>query len=103
MAIGIGLSINNARAVIEGLFGKDITFVRTPKHGIETSKRTTWKKAAYRGNWSMHSLLEVAFGLYFVVTIGLAIATGSYITVPFLILFMVGFLYVGGLSLYQTR
>ena len=104
MAIGIGLSINNARAVIEGLFGKDITFVRTPKHGIEnTSKRPTWKKAAYRGNWSMHSLLEVGFGLYFVVTIGLAIATGNYISVPFLILFMVGFLYVGGLSLYQKR
>ena len=58
---------------------------------------------AHRGNWSMHSLLEVAFGLYFVVTIGLAIATGNYISVPFLILFMVGFLYVGGLSLYQTR
>ena len=104
MAIGIGLSINNARAVIEGLFGKDITFVRTPKHGIEnTNKRPTWKTAAYRGNWSMHSLLEVGFGLYFVVTIGLAIATGNYISVPFLILFMVGFLYVGGLSLYQTR
>ena len=45
----IVLSINNARAVLEGLFGKDITFVRTPKHGIEnTNKRPTWKTAAYR-------------------------------------------------------
>jgi cellulose synthase/poly-beta-1,6-N-acetylglucosamine synthase-like glycosyltransferase len=102
MAIGIGLSINNARAVIEGLFGKDITFVRTPKHGIENTQQAPHLEEGRLPRQLVHpQLLEVGFGLYFVVTIGLAIATGNYISVPFLILFMVGFLYVGGLSLYQ--
>ncbi len=102
MALGIGLSINNAWAVIEGLFGKDLEFVRTPKHGI-TQKDQRWKKARYRAIRNSHSLLECAFGLYFVFTIGLAVFTGSWISIPFLVLFMVGFLYVGSLSLYQAR
>ena len=35
MAVGIGLSINNTRAVLEAIFGKQSEFVRTPKHGVE--------------------------------------------------------------------
>ena len=102
MALGIGLSINNARAVLEGLFGQDITFVRTPKHGVSDNDGS-WKKKKYKARWPIHSLLELAFGLYFVVTIALAVVTGSWVTIPFLVLFMVGFLYVGSLSLYQAR
>lgn len=102
MALGIGLSINNARAVLEGLFGRDLEFVRTPKHNISAST-DEWKKKKYKAKWPLHSLLEVGFGLYFVVTIALAVVTGSWITIPFLVLFMVGFLYVGSLSLYQAR
>jgi len=102
MALGIGLSINNSRAVIEGIFGNDIEFVRTPKHGITTSNHT-WKKKKYKTKWPVHSLIEIAFGLYFVATIALAVYTGNWINIPFLVLFMVGFLYVGALSLYQRR
>ncbi len=104
MALGIGLSINNARAVLEGLFGKDLEFVRTPKHGVHgEDKSAEWKRKKYKAKFPIHSLLELAFGLYFVVTIVLAVITGSWVTIPFLVLFMVGFLYVGALSLYQTR
>jgi cellulose synthase/poly-beta-1,6-N-acetylglucosamine synthase-like glycosyltransferase len=105
MALGIGLSINNARAVVEGLFGRDLTFVRTPKHGV-TSNTESWKSKKgkdYRSRWPVHSIVELAFGMYFVVTIALAVVTGSWINIPFLVLFMIGFLYVGALSLYQTR
>ena len=102
MALGIGLSINNARAVLEGLFGNDLEFVRTPKHGVEIDQ-DSWKKKKYKARFPMHSILEVAFGLYFVVTIGLAAYMGSWINIPFLILFMVGFLYVGMLSMFQRR
>ncbi len=102
MALGIGLSINNARAVLEGLFGKDLEFVRTPKHGVQKNA-DTWKKKKYKARFPIHSILEVAFGLYFVVTIAIAVITGSWVNIPFLVLFMVGFLYVGTLSLYQSR
>lgn len=102
MALGIGLSVNNARAVLEGLFGKDLEFVRTPKHGV-SAKRDDWKKKKYKASFPVHSLVELGFGLYFVVTIVLAIITGSWITIPFLVLFMIGFLYVGTLSFFQAR
>ncbi len=102
MALGIGLSINNARAVLEGLFGDDITFVRTPKHGVSGAEGQ-WKKKKYKARWPVHSIIELLFGLYFVATIITAVITQSWITIPFLVLFMVGFLYVGSLSLYQAR
>ncbi len=102
MALGIGLSINNSRAVIEGLFGKDLEFVRTPKHGV-TDRTERWSKKKYRASKNLHSLIEFVTGLYFVFTIGLAVVTGSWMSIPFLVLFMVGFLYVGSLSLYQAR
>ncbi len=102
MALAIGLSINNARAVLEGLFGNDVEFVRTPKHGVD-GEEGAWKKKKYRSRWSIHSLVEMGFGIYFVITIGLAMFTGSWISIPFLALFMVGYLYVGTLSIYQAR
>ncbi len=102
MALGIGLSLNNARAVMEGLFGGESEFVRTPKHGV-TSSHQGWSRKKYRASKNIATLVEVAFGVYFIGTIGLAIYTGAWISIPFLVLFMLGFLYVGGLSLYQQR
>lgn len=103
MALSIGLSINNARAVLEGLLGRESEFVRTPKHGI--SKRDEgWILKRYRASSrDIGTYIELGFGLYFLVTIGLAVATGSWVSIPFLVLFLVGFLYVGALSLYQVR
>jgi cellulose synthase/poly-beta-1,6-N-acetylglucosamine synthase-like glycosyltransferase len=102
MALGIGLSVNNAHAVLEGLFTRDAEFVRTAKHGI-TSRSESWKKRKYKATKNIATVLEVLFGLYFVFTIGLAAYTGAWTSIPFLVLFMVGFLYVGLLSLYQAR
>jgi cellulose synthase/poly-beta-1,6-N-acetylglucosamine synthase-like glycosyltransferase len=103
MAVSIGLSINNARAVLEGLFGVQSEFVRTPKHGVQ-ARGDGWVKKKYRaGAGTIGTMLELGFGLYIVATILLAIVTGSWVSIPFLVLFMVGFLYVGMLSLYQTR
>jgi cellulose synthase/poly-beta-1,6-N-acetylglucosamine synthase-like glycosyltransferase len=104
MALGIGLSLNNAHAVLEGLLSHNAEFVRTAKHGV-TKNTDTWKKKkkSYSGSINVATVLEILFGLYFVFTIGLAAYTGAWMSIPFLVLFMVGFLYVGVLSLYQTR
>jgi len=103
MAVSIGLSINNACAVLEGLFGVQSEFVRTPKHGVQ-ARGDGWVQKKYRaGAGSIGTMLELGFGLYIVATILLAVLTGSWVSIPFLVLFMVGFLYVGILSLYQTR
>jgi len=102
MALGIGLSLNNARAVAEGLVGKESEFVRTPKHGVVRNEET-WVKKRYKAGKNIFAILECLFGLYFVATIGLAVGIGAWMSIPFLVFFMVGFLYVGGLSLYQAR
>ncbi len=102
MALGIGLSINNTRAVIEGLFGRSAEFIRTPKHGI-MNRREGWHKKRYRAGKTVHSILELMFAFYFLLTIGLAIWTGSWSSIPFLVMFTIGFTYVGALSLYQVR
>jgi cellulose synthase/poly-beta-1,6-N-acetylglucosamine synthase-like glycosyltransferase len=102
MALGIGLSLNNARAVLEGIFGGESEFVRTPKHGV-TQNGQSWTKAKYRAGKNFFSWVEFGFGIYFVATIALGVFIGAWASIPFLVLFMVGFLYVGGLSLVQGR
>jgi cellulose synthase/poly-beta-1,6-N-acetylglucosamine synthase-like glycosyltransferase len=102
MALGIGLSLNNARAVLEGLFGQEGEFVRTPKHGVIAHDQS-WKQAKYRADKSFFAWLELGLGLYFVVTIALGVMVGAWASIPFLVLFMVGFFYVGILSLHQAR
>ena len=102
MALGIGLSINNAHAVLEGLFTKDVEFVRTAKHGI-TNRGDDWRKRKYKARKNLATIVELLFGAYFVFTIGLAAYIGAWSSIPFLVLFLAGFLYVGLLSLYQAR
>jgi cellulose synthase/poly-beta-1,6-N-acetylglucosamine synthase-like glycosyltransferase len=102
MALGIGLSLNNARAVLEGLLGRESEFVRTPKHGV-TKATESWTKKKYRASKELFSWIELGIGLYFVATIVAAGVIGAWTSIPFLVLFMVGFLYVGSLSLHQAR
>ncbi len=102
MALSIGLSVNNARAVIEGLFGMQSEFVRTPKHGVML-REDGWSLKRYKAAKHLGTYVELAFGVYFAITIALAVVTGAWINIPFLVLFLVGFLYVGALSLHQAR
>jgi hypothetical protein len=101
MALGIGLSVNNGRAAIEGLFGRDVEFVRTPKLG-SGSARGAFALSGYRGRWPWHNAIELAFGLYCTGTVVVAIATQSWASLPFITLFSVGFLYVGVTSLIEA-
>jgi cellulose synthase/poly-beta-1,6-N-acetylglucosamine synthase-like glycosyltransferase len=100
MAIGIGLAVNNARAVLEALAGRPTDFARTPKYGIER-KSDEWADKKYRQFMVGQPLVEVALGLYFTATVFYALANGIYGSLPFLILFQVGFLYTGLLSIVQ--
>jgi hypothetical protein len=101
MALGIGLSINNGRAAIEGLFGRDVEFVRTPKRGVIDGTSSP-EQVRYRGRWPWHNTIELLFGFYCVATLVIAIATRSWASVPFLLLFCAGFTYVGVSSLLEA-
>src|SRR5476651_329206 len=100
MSVGIGLSVNNTRAVFEALLNKQSEFNRTPKYHIEADG-DEWVGKKYRQSVSVQPLVELALGLYFTATVFYALANGIYATIPFLVLFQVGFLYTGLLSIVQ--
>ena len=100
MAIGIGLAVNNAKAVLEALFGDAGEFTRTPKYGIER-RQDDWHHKKYRQSMPVQPFVEVGFGLYFTVTVFYALANGIYGTLPFLVLFQFGYLYMGLTSILQ--
>jgi cellulose synthase/poly-beta-1,6-N-acetylglucosamine synthase-like glycosyltransferase len=100
MSIGIGLAVNNARAVIEALAGRQTEFARTPKYGVE-GQGDDWTDKKYKQSVTWQPLVEVALGLYFTATVFYALTNQIYGSLPFLMLFQVGFLYTGLLSLVQ--
>jgi cellulose synthase/poly-beta-1,6-N-acetylglucosamine synthase-like glycosyltransferase len=100
MSIGIGLTVNNTRAVLEALFRKETEFTRTPKYRIE-GQTDEWIGKKYRQSVVMQPIIELALGLYFTATVFYALANGIYGSVPFLVLFQLGFLYTGLLSIVQ--
>ncbi len=93
LALGIGLSFNNAKAVLEALFNKPSDFTRTPKYAVEKSQEK-WKQSAYAPARSASSLVEALFAVYFGFLTHLAIVKKDFISIPFLLLFVVGFSYV---------
>ena len=60
-----------------------------------------WIGKKYHQLMIWQPLAEVALGLYFTGTVLYALANGIYGTLPFLVLFQVGFLYMGLTSLFQ--
>jgi cellulose synthase/poly-beta-1,6-N-acetylglucosamine synthase-like glycosyltransferase len=104
MAVGIGLSVRNAVAVMEAIFGVKSEFVRTPKYRVEAGARdgAEWAKNKYRKGAGWMPYAEVLLGVYFAAAVIYAVEMENYATVPFLLLFVWGYLYTGLMSLGQT-
>jgi cellulose synthase/poly-beta-1,6-N-acetylglucosamine synthase-like glycosyltransferase len=100
MAIGIGISVRNAKAVLEAVVGKKSEFARTPKFRI-VGKEGTFVKKSYRNRAGWMPFAEVGLGLYFALTTIYAATNENYATLPFLLLFVWGYLYTGVMSLAQ--
>jgi len=102
MALGIGLTITNTKAVIEALIGSKSAFARTPKYSV-VSKTDKLSATKYRKRLGWVPWLELAIGSYFALTVFYAVENENYVTVPFLLLFVVGYWYTGLMSLLQGR
>ena len=98
MGLGIGLSLNNARAVLSGLFQRGGTFHRTPKYRIER-KGEDWLKKRYRSGRNVSLGVELAMALYFLACFLYAVAHKMWISLPFLFLFVQGYSYMTILAL----
>jgi cellulose synthase/poly-beta-1,6-N-acetylglucosamine synthase-like glycosyltransferase len=100
MAVGIGLSINNCRAVLEALSGRSSDFERTPKYNLRSPR--SLRSRRYRGRINGDTLIELALAVYFAVATGTAIGAGLWAAVPFLLLFEVGYAYTSICTLVQA-
>jgi cellulose synthase/poly-beta-1,6-N-acetylglucosamine synthase-like glycosyltransferase len=96
MLIGTGLAVNNAKAVLEALFGKNSDFLRTPKKGEYT-------KTSYRPLKDITWIIELFFGIYCLLGLWLFIGFSNAIVSPFLLLYSSGFLFVGLLSILHYK
>ena len=99
IALGLGLSVNNALAVIEALTRPTGEFRRTPKYGVTPKGLPRASRARYRVASGWQPWAEVALGVWFAVATAWALAAGAYLLAPFLFFFQVGFLCVGAASL----
>ena len=103
MALGIGLTITNTKAVLEALIGQQSPFARTPKYGVESKKQKVGARSKYRRRLGWIPWAELLIGSYFALTVYYALDNENYITVPFLLLFVIGYWYTGLMSLLQGR
>ncbi len=102
MALGIGLTVTNTKAVMEALFGIKSAFVRTPKYRV-AKKGEKSQAAKYRKRLILAPWIELLLGAYFMLAILYTFSNQNYFTAPFLILFVVGYWYTAFLSLFQGR
>jgi len=102
MSLGIGLTITNTIAVLEALVGRQTAFVRTPKYRV-ASKKDKLLGTKYRKRLVWVPWIELLIGTYFALAIFYAIDNENYFTVPFLLLFVIGYWVTGLMSLLQGR
>lgn len=91
LPIGIGISIRNAAAVLEGLLQQGGYFRRTPKRGnaahelFERRPRVPWS--------------ELVMASFFWLTLAMFVAAREWISLPFLLLFVSGYSYVAAFAI----
>jgi len=102
MALGIGLTVTNTKAVMEALFGIKSAFARTPKYSV-AKKGEVSKASKYRKRLLLTPWIELAIGCYFALAIVYTFTNHNFFTAPFLLLFVLGYWYTGLMSLLQGR
>jgi cellulose synthase/poly-beta-1,6-N-acetylglucosamine synthase-like glycosyltransferase len=102
MALGIGLTVTNTKAVMEALFGIKSAFVRTPKYRVAVKGEKS-QASKYRKRLVLIPWIELLLGAYFFLAILYTFSNHNYFTAPFLILFVIGYWYTGLMSLLQGR
>jgi len=98
MSLGVGIAVNNTRAVFSALSGMKGAFIRTPKKGNKSL-------SAYAQSFPFLSLIELLVGVYCVMGLLQYIDARKFLVGPFLALYAIGFLAVGVLSFmhYQSN
>lgn len=101
MSLGVGVSMNNARAAFEGFFGKSGEFVRTPKFGVAGRSGNAWLKQSGKQRLDakrIQAWCELAMGMYLSACVAYTVYKKMWVGLFFMCLFTIGYLYVAGLT-----
>ncbi len=102
LGLGIGLSVNNARAVVEGLFEDGGVFQRTPKYSVERRQASGWRAKRYRARVDGSIVIEGLLAANFTLSVVLAWMLEMWASLPFLYLFLYGYWYMFLTSLFAS-
>jgi cellulose synthase/poly-beta-1,6-N-acetylglucosamine synthase-like glycosyltransferase len=106
MALGVGVGLNNARAVFEAIWSavkkRPSEFVRTPKYGVTGVDRKKWRRERVFTLKRVYlPVLEIAMGAYMMMCIWISVMWEiGRTSIPFLLIFAGGYFYVGFASLH---
>jgi len=100
MVIGCGIAINNTKAVLEALFNIKSDFIRTPKYGVIKRGRNILVKN-YSLPLQVFFISEILLSAYCFMGFMQYTSNKKFVFGPFLLMYAIGFLYVGILSLFQ--
>jgi cellulose synthase/poly-beta-1,6-N-acetylglucosamine synthase-like glycosyltransferase len=98
LPVGVGMSVRNAFAVVEGLFENGGYFKRTPKKGLMGADRNTMVPARSR-----FPGLELILALFFSCVVVAFAEASRWASLPFLTLFVTGYGYIAALALSEAR
>jgi cellulose synthase/poly-beta-1,6-N-acetylglucosamine synthase-like glycosyltransferase len=98
VAGNMGIAINNTRALVEALAGRPSEFNRTPKYALRT-RSDHWHGKRYRVSATAWPWAELALAAYAMVAVLYALDHGHFLAVPFLLLYVSGAGYIGGVSI----
>jgi len=98
MAGATGLSVINTKAVFSGLLGRESAFNRTPKFNLSDRRTCSWKGRNYRSRFNVTAMLEIALAIYISLTLYYAVDNMQLMAIPFIFIYWLGFLFIGGLS-----
>ncbi len=92
--LGTGLALSNTVAIARGLFAGDRAFYRTPKFRVER-RGESWAGNRYALPFHWLTVGELLLAGYALVTTGVAVSLGNWFSVPFLLLYVAAYGYLG--------
>jgi cellulose synthase/poly-beta-1,6-N-acetylglucosamine synthase-like glycosyltransferase len=92
--LGTGLALSNTLAIARGLIGRSLPFRRTPKFRVE-GRGDHWVSNSYALPFEWVTVGELALAVYGLALVGVALTVGNYFAVPFLLLYVGGYGYIG--------
>jgi hypothetical protein len=103
LALGVGIAVNNTRAIIEAIIGKQSEFERTPKTGVIRRDKNNKNLINERFTIDRGTWLEIVFSGLALVTSFFAMKNANIVGAVFFMLYACGFIWVAGATIWEAR